>query len=59
MKVDNVDGDRENFRTSMFIMAFLAIPLTLVVIVAVVIRLKNSGGKLKRERIFYFCIFVN
>jgi hypothetical protein len=44
VKVDNVDGDKENFRTSMFIMAFLAIPLTIVVFAAIIIRLKNSGG---------------
>lgn len=38
-----VNGDKENFRTSMFIMAFLAIPLVLVVVAALILRLKNTG----------------
>ena len=40
------DGDKVNFKTSMFIMTFLAIPLVLVVFVALIVRCKNSG-KLK------------
>lgn len=49
-KKDNVNGDKENFRTSMFIMGFLVVPLVLVIIVAIVVRLKNSG-KLRRLKL--------
>lgn len=38
-----MDGDKENFRTSMFIMTFLAVPVILVVVVALIVRLKNTG----------------
>jgi hypothetical protein len=49
-KKDTIDGDKENFRTSMFIMAFLGIPLLLVVVISTIVRLKNMG-KLKRLKI--------
>lgn len=49
-KKDSIDGDKENFRTSMFIMAFLAIPLILVVVIALCVRLKNMG-KLKKLKL--------
>ena len=39
--------DKENFRTSMFIMIFLSVPLVIVIVAAVIIRLKNMG-RLKR-----------
>jgi hypothetical protein len=53
-KVDNIDGDKENFRTSMFIMAFLAIPLTIVVIAAIIIRIKNAGMQI----IFFYLKYI-
>lgn len=37
------DPDQENFRTSMFIMGFLGIPLVFVVLLALIVRLKNMG----------------
>ena len=40
---DKVNLDKDNFRTSLFIMAFLAIPLILVVVLATLVRLKNMG----------------
>ncbi|CAF0958876.1 unnamed protein product [Brachionus calyciflorus] len=41
------DPDKENFRTSIFIMGFLGVPLVLVILVALIVRLKNMG-KLKK-----------
>jgi F0F1-type ATP synthase membrane subunit c/vacuolar-type H+-ATPase subunit K len=43
VKQDTVDPDKENFRTSMFIMAFLSIPVLLALIVAFIVRLKNMS----------------
>lgn len=43
LQTDKLNIKDENFRTSIFIMAFLAIPLVLVVITALIVRLKNSG----------------
>lgn len=42
-KTDTVDLDKDNFRTSMFIMAFLAFPIIIVALVAFFVRLKNLG----------------
>lgn len=43
VKKDNIDLDKDNFRTSMLIMAFLACPLILIGMIAFCIRLKNLG----------------
>lgn len=50
MKKDSVDGDKENFRTSMLIMGFLIVPLVLVVVISAIVRLRNMG-KLKRLKL--------
>lgn len=42
-KTDTVDLDKDNFRTSMFIMAFLAFPIVIVALIAFCVRLKNLG----------------
>ncbi len=46
LKKDQIDLEKDNFRTSMLIMAFLACPLILVGLIAFCVRLKNLG-KLK------------
>ena len=43
IKKDTVNPDDENFKTSIFIMAFLAVPLVAVVVAAFVVRLRNTG----------------
>lgn len=43
VQLDTIDPDKENFRTSMFIMAFLALPVCLAIIVATIVRLKNMS----------------
>ena len=35
------DAEKENFKTSMFIMGFLAVPLILIVLVALMVRIRN------------------
>lgn len=42
-QANNSDPDKENFRTSLFIMGFLGIPLVFVVLLALFVRLKNMG----------------
>lgn len=44
------ENEKDNFRTSMFIMGFLVVPLVLAVVVATVVRLKNIG-KLRRLKL--------
>ena len=44
------DPDKDNFRTSMFIMGFLVVPLVLVIITATIARLRHMG-KLRRMNI--------
>jgi hypothetical protein len=43
-------ADKENFRTSMFIMGFLVVPLVLVIIAATIARLKHMG-KLRKLKL--------
>jgi hypothetical protein len=42
-----IDGDKDNFRTSMFIMGFLVVPVVIVIIIGLIVRCKNMG-KLNR-----------
>jgi len=50
VKTDKIDLDKDSFRTSMFIMLFLASPLILAGAVAVCVRLKNMG-KLNKSQL--------
>lgn len=42
-QTDNIDLNKDNFRTSMFIMAFLAFPLIIIGLIGCLVRLKNMG----------------
>ena len=43
VKKDQIDLDKDNFRTSMFIMGFLAFPLIVFAIIGFCVRLKTIG----------------
>lgn len=49
-KLGVTDLDKQNFRTSLFILAFLVIPIILIIIGATIARLKHMG-KLKKLKL--------
>lgn len=49
-QTDSVDLNKDNFRTSMFIMAFLAFPLIIIGLIGCCVRLRNMG-KLNRGQL--------
>jgi hypothetical protein len=48
------DAEQDNLRTSMFIMGFLAVPLIVIVCVALLVRIKNSRRLAKKANIISF-----